>query len=153
MGGEGLKRAAAIGVPLAAALFDALVLRQGLIAGVLGLYGTVRWYAPGKSGRWSAAACLVGALIALGVISTHFAALEKRAEKTVKAAQAFFAAQGRYPERLEELVPAHLPVVPGNVSYRKDSAGHRVEYAAYSPLFLKLRIFRLEQGKWETFVD
>lgn len=154
MGGEGLISSLARALPLVLlALLDGLMLRQGAVALGLLLYGAGRWFFPGRQGRRTAVLSLGGAVFAGIAIAVHFELLERRAGQTVAAARTFQAEQGRYPATLQELVPRYLTELPQKIYYRRGEAGHRVEYYPYSPLFLNVRFYRLEQGVWETLVD
>jgi hypothetical protein len=55
---------------------------------------------------------LVTALLCFALARFDDRVASDRADSVAQAVKAFHAAQGRYPENLDELVPAHLPAIP-----------------------------------------
>lgn len=82
---------------------------------------------------------------------------EERAARIVAAVEAYAAVHGRYPERLEELVPRFLPAIPAKAKYalldrgfqyRTSPGQHILMYTTMAPY--GRRYFTFETGRWQT---
>lgn len=106
---------------------------------------------------------LAAAVVCFGLARVDDQVASGRADALASAVNAFRAAQGRYPESLDELVPAHLPAIPNarplalmqdRFRYRNPPAntdGTRrppmLMYTAFGPFGWSLYDF--EKGAWE----
>jgi hypothetical protein len=82
--------------------------------------------------------------------------VRERAEKLVVAVEQFYARQGRYPERLEEVVPEFIPAIPrakyvvmgDRFRYLVSGSRHSLTYIVMPPF--GRRIYTFEDHKWTT---
>lgn len=96
------------------------------------------------------------ALLAIGIKVANAQLAQARAEELIAAAQAWHAAQGAWPERLEQLVPGYLPAIPRakyvlsdfGFRYTATPAQHQLAYVAMPPF--GRRIYTFESGQWST---
>jgi hypothetical protein len=149
---------------LAWAMVDALFLGQGAISFILCLVGVLYFplraiQARKDEARFKlrlskAGVCSVAGFAVLGIIVYGNVIARERAEKLVVAVEQFYAKQGRYPERLEELVPAFIPAVPrakyviiaDRFQYSVASSRHALMYVVVPPF--GRRIYTFEDRKW-----
>lgn len=151
-------------------LADSLVVGQGLlsllaaVAGLALLAAGALWAGLRRQGalarsRLLRAALYLGlGLATAGALRLHTATARGNAETVIAACQRYRAAHGRFPERLEELVPGQLPRVPrarytllwGEFSYwstgTPEAPAHALAYVALPPF--GRRVYQLEQGAW-----
>jgi hypothetical protein len=95
---------------------------------------------------------------ALGIIAYGNVIARERAESLIVAVEQFYAKHGRYPERLEEVVPAFISAIPrakyvviaDRFSYSVSGSRHSLMYVEIPPY--GRRIYTFEDHKW-TSVD
>jgi hypothetical protein len=148
------------------ALVDALVAGQGAISLVLCalavLYFLPRALVAWRNRTtltlrlWKTAIVAVGGLAALAFIRYDIAQGRIQADQVVAAVQQFREKQGRYPDRLAELVPGFLPAVPrarwaysaNEFRYVGSSLHPRLIFVGIPPF--DRRIFNFETGGWDV---
>jgi hypothetical protein len=151
---------------LAWGMIDAFVAGQCVISFVLCVVGALHFLPRALAARQDAqrfklrmskaAITVFAGLAAIGIIVWGNALAGERAEKLIAAVEQFHAAQGRYPARLEELVPAHLPEIPRarylllaeRFRYYAADSGHTLMYVVVPPF--GRRIYTFETGKWSS---
>jgi hypothetical protein len=153
-----------------AALFwgmsDALFFGQGVISVILCIAGVLYFPLRAIAARQDrarfklrlskAAITSVAGFAAMGTIVYGNVMAGERAEKLVVAVEQFYAKQGRYPERLEELVPEFIPEIPrakyqelaGKFRYSASGSRHSLMYVVMPPF--GRRIYTFEDRKWTT---
>ena len=149
---------------LAWAMADALVFGQGAIAFILCVAGVLyfppRAIAARRDGarfklRLSKAAIsAIAGFAALGIIVYGNVIARERAEGLIVAVEQYYAKQGRYPGRLEELVPAIIPAIPrakyvivaDRFQYSVSGSRHSLMYVVVPPY--GRRIYSFEERKW-----
>ena len=93
---------------------------------------------------------------ALGMIVYGNVIARERAESLIVAIEQFHAKHGRYPERLEEIVPVFISGIPkakyvviaDRFSYFKSDSRHSLMYVEIPPF--GRRIYTFEDRKWTT---
>jgi hypothetical protein len=101
-----------------------------------------------------AAVCSVAGFAVLGILVYGNVIARERAEKLIVAVEQFYAKQGRYPERLEELVPVIIPAIPrakyvmmaDKFGYSVSGSRHSLGYVVVPPF--GRRIYTFEDRKW-----
>lgn len=95
-------------------------------------------------------------LAALGVIVYGNVIARERAESLIVAVEKFYAKHGRYPERLEEVVPVFIPAIPrAKYVVIADKFGYSVSDSRHSLVYVEIppfgrRIYTFEDRKWTT---
>jgi len=150
-------------------LFDAWVLGQGaiafLVAAIAVLVAVAKGLAAlaGKRGRAAAVQLGVGLLwvttVALTFVTVRFHAshAQARAETVVSACKAYKAANGAYPNALQDLVPRYLPAVPrakytltfGEFLYHRTPHDETMLMYTQIPPFLRT-FYDFEKDRWST---
>jgi len=95
---------------------------------------------------------------ALGIIGQGNVIARERAEKLIIAVDQYRMTNGRYPKRLEELVPAFIPEVPmakyvviaDKFGYSASDKNHSLTYMSTPPF--GWRIFNFEKHKWNALL-
>lgn len=103
-----------------------------------------------------AAITSIAGFAALGIIVYGNVIARERAESLVVAVEQFYAKHGRYPERLQEIVPefiAEIPrakyvVIADRFGYFKSDSRHTLTYVEIPPF--GRRIYTFEVHKWTT---
>ena len=103
-----------------------------------------------------AAISSVAGFAALGIIVYGNVIARERAEKLVVAVEQFYAKHGRYPERLEEIVPEFIPAIPrakyvelaDKFRYSASGSRHSLTYTVMPPY--GRRIYTFEDREWTT---
>lgn len=153
-------------VVLTWALIDAFFLGQGFISLILCvagvLYFPLRAMAARKdSARFrlrlsKAAITSVAGFAALGTIVYGNVIARERAEKLIVAVEQFHAKHGRYPERLEQVVPVFIAEIPRakyvltaeKFSYFARDSSHWLMYVEVPPF--GRRTYTFEDHKWTS---
>jgi hypothetical protein len=152
-----------LATPLALYVVDALVLSQGVVAFVVGWVMVVFGAIDASRGRGRKGVITIVAYVVLdvavfGTIRANNVLARHRAERIVVALDAYKGDHGRYPKRLDELVPAYLPSIPRakytlmpgfNRFYYMSQDGEDgfIEYTAFPPFGRPF--YRLKSKKWD----
>lgn len=153
-------------IAAALAMSDAFFFSQGVFSMALCIAGLL-YYLPRAIGarpdpalfrlRVTKAAVVTGAgAAAIAVIVVFNQIAEERAREVISAAEIFKAKFGRYPEKLDELVPLFLPEVPmakpagmmRAFDYRAVEGEHVLMYTVVPPFGRKL--YRFERQRWSA---
>lgn len=126
-------------------LVDGLWLGQGGLSALVLLwqivFGVPRWLLTRDPALKSFRLRLVAIYIIAATATLAFVALDiriaaSRAQSVVQALQTYNARHGRYPERLEELVPETLPVLPrARLAFILDGYYYRTDEEGKQPRF------------------
>jgi hypothetical protein len=132
-------------------LGDAFVLNQGIISLLVGVWLVLvsipvallskRWKAMRLARLGHVAMGMAAVLLVLAINAANNQLARSRAEMVIAAINAFHAAQSRYPDALQALVPAYLPSVPhakytllsNDFRYLHSGDGALLMYAALPP--------------------
>jgi hypothetical protein len=145
---------------------DAFVLNQGALAVVVALGFLValipavivgalrRDWEKALRGILRAGIFVVAAVAVLGTNALQNWAARRRAEVVIDACERYRAVNGRYPEKLGDLVPGLLPSEPrakyvlmfGSFDYRVDPGRHTLGYVALPPFGRPYYV--LEERRW-----
>lgn len=148
------------------AIIDSFLFAQGVISLVLCIVGVLYFLPRAIAARRDrtrfklrlskAAITTVAGLTALGIIVYGNVIARERAEKLIAAVEQFHAKHGRYPKRLEEIVPAfitHIPVakyvlIADKFIYFGSDSRHSLMYV-FAPPFGRY-VYTFEERKWTT---
>jgi hypothetical protein len=150
-------------------LIDAFVLNQGLIAVLalawalvillpMAIVSVFRDHSQARQRFFRAAIYVLAALAVFGANALNNMLARHRANQVIVALQEFKAVNGKYPDRLDQLVPKFLRKVP-RPKYTLDSS-NTFDYFSSSSAVLMYRvlppfgraIYRLEEKKW-SYLD
>jgi hypothetical protein len=89
-----------------------------------------------------------------GTLRFHAYTARVNADRVIQACRSYERANGKLPERLENLVPAFLPAVPrakyvysyGEFTYLSSAEGHTLLYVAVPPF--GRRLYHFEKDAW-----
>lgn len=151
--------------PVVLALLLVAFDEQGVIAFLLGVF-LVLVYLPRSLWARKYAACrrerlqrlaiylaAIAAVIGLRIVNTGIG--KQRADAVVAAVERFHAREGKYPERLDQLVPDFLPEVPAKAKltlmdsgfrYRASAQSHSLSYVIMPPF--GRREYQFETRSW-----
>jgi hypothetical protein len=152
------------------ALIDAFILSQGAIAVVLAAIAVFYLFPraiPARRDRrllrlrlGKAGLTLLAGVIAFGVIRLNNSLAARRAESIIAAVEQFRSQSHRYPDSLQELVPAYLEDVPRpkivlvsdgrGFVYSSNAGGHSLAYTSIPPY--GRRAYSFERHAW-AFID
>jgi hypothetical protein len=145
---------------------DAFVLNQGALAVVVALGFLValilavivgalqRDWKKARRGIVRGVIFVVAAVAVLGTNALQNWAAHRRAEVVIDACERYRAVNGRYPEKLGDLVPGFLPSEPrakyvlafGSFDYHASPASHTLGYVAFPPFGRPFYV--LEERRW-----
>ena len=153
-------------IALVLAGLDAFIFGQGVFAIALCIAGFLHYLPRAIGAHPDAALFRLRVIKAVVVITAGVAALaviivanrvaEEHAEQVIAAVEAFKMKQGRYPEKLEELVPAYLPEVPlakplgaaRRFRYLTADGEHTLMYTVVPPF--GRRLYSFERKRWSA---
>jgi len=153
---------------LALGVSDAFFYGQGLFSIILCVAGVLYFLPRAIAARQDgarfklrlskAAISFVAGFAALGIIVYGNVIARERAEELIVAVEQFYAKHGRYPERLEQVVPEFISAIPrakyvvvaDKFSYSVSGSRHSLMYVVMPPF--GRRIYTFEDRKW-TSVD
>jgi hypothetical protein len=153
-------------IAAALAMTDAFFFSQGVLAIALCLAGLL-YYVPRAIGARpdpalfrlrviKAAVVTFSGMAAIAVIVTFNNIAESRAREVIAAAENFKSRFGRYPEKLDELVPLFMPEVPmakpagmlRQFTYYHVEGEHTLSYVVVPPFGRKL--YNFERQRWSA---
>ncbi len=153
-------------IALIVAALDVFFFQQFWLSGVLCIAG-VLYYLPRAIGAYpdrtllrlrliKAVVTLATGAAAIAAIVTFNLMAQDHARTVIAAAEAFKAKFGRYPDRLDELVPAFLPEVPNakpagmmpRFLYYASADGHTLMYTVLPPF--GRRLYTFEEQRWSA---
>jgi hypothetical protein len=147
-------------------VFDLFVMGQGifsLMVSFLGvtllLVGAVWAYIRGRrelsiNRLYRASMYVALAIATFGMLNVHAWTAEKRADQVIAACRSYKAKNGKFPDRLQDLVPDFLPSIPpakytltsGDFQYFTETDGvHMLMYVAVPPF--GRRLYTFETGR------
>ena len=148
------------------AIIDAFLLGQGVISVGLCIAGVFYFLPRAIVARQDetrfrlrlskAAIIIVAGVAALGIIVYGNVIARERAEKLIVAVEQFHAKHGRYPKRLEEVVPAFIADIPvakyvliaDKFIYFGSDSRHSLMYV-FAPPFGR-HVYTFEERQWTT---
>jgi hypothetical protein len=139
-------------------LYSLLVAAIGFaILSLGGAWSLIRGRQPlARSRAARAALYLLLAAATIGALRFHAYTARVNTERVIAACRAYERANGRLPERLQDLVPAFLPAVPrakyvlmfGEFNYFSSPESHTLQYVALAPF--GRRLYHFEQDRWSS---
>ena len=146
-------------------VLDAFVFNQGVLAAITLMFVLFGFlpkaliaYFKRSSPRYYLKKSLIYAVMAVGVLGANYVnnqTARQRAELLIGKIEAYRAAQGEYPARLEALVPGYIDAVPmskytlvhNRFFYIKGRSNVLLGYVHFPPF--GRRIYSFETKKWE----
>ena len=120
------------------------------------VYYSVRWNTFGLKLVGARTLMWLGAMFAaITAHHTFVSATQEKADRLLGAIKAYHARTGRYPEKLDALVPRDIPEVPGlargggvqKFHYRTTEGGHTLSYPSG---WMTMTSYDSTTGTWET---
>jgi len=137
-------------------IFSLLVAVVGFAVLILaGLWSRSRGLRPlARSRAVRAALYLLLGAATLGTLRFHSYTARVNVDRVIAACRSYERANGKLPERLEDLVPTFLPAVPrakytgmyGQFAYWSSAGAHTLMYVAVPPA--GRRLYHFEENRW-----